>query len=353
MPSAGVLQLEFTENSAALSKEKSKADKKYIKRMSKSFSIPLLLEQVFGVFILIAVCITMMFIRTVVFHQPSFSLKTFAEFLGQSNNSDWLTNFFSLFSYFACMFVVFVLIAALLKQNPFKTIPMKITHPELILPLIAIGMLVSIIGDLYANYFQSILQVFNLQVVLDQFSFPDNVPALIVYFFTLSIFAPFCEEFIFRGLIMQNLRKFGDFFAVLISSLLFAILHGNLQQTPFAFVVGFALGFAVIETGSIFVGILLHFSINTVSLIFTGISFYAGDKISNITYFIYIAVIVVLSVISVISLKKKNFFKGISKRYFDYTVSVPQAVGVFVKTPAFIVFLVFYCLSMLLTVKPI
>lgn len=345
--------MENNGNSAALRSEKSKADKKYLKRMSNSFSIPLLLYLATGVIVPILAAIAMMLIRTAFSHQSYFNIKFFYTFISQTNNSDCISNFFSQFSYFVCMFIIFGMIAAIIKQNPFKTTLIKITHPEFILPLVAIGMLFSIIGDLYAEYFQYILGNFNLQVELDQFSFPNNVPALIVYFFTISIFAPFCEEFIFRGLILQNLRKFGNFFAIFASSLLFAILHGNLQQTPFAFVVGIALGIIVVETGSIFAGILLHFCINTISLIFTGISYYGGDTPANIIYVIYIAVVIILSIISVIWLKKNSFFKGITKRYFREDISVPATLGVFAKTPGFIVFASIFSLLMLLTIRHI
>jgi uncharacterized protein len=348
----GGVKVDYPGDLSALRFAKAQADKKRLKKMANAFSIPLALEQVFGVAALLISGVILMLVRVSVMHKTgSFSLTSFKSFLLQSNNSDWLSNAFSAFAYFSYMFIPFVMIAAILRQNPLKTVPLKIRHPELILPAISIGLLFSVAGEVYSNYFQSILQFFNLQVKLDQFSFPSNTPALIVYFFELSIFAPICEEFIFRGMILQNLRKYGDFFAVLVSSLMFGILHGNLSQAPFAFIVGIALGLVVIETGSIFVSMLLHCCINTVSLIFSGLAYYAGDDMSNRIYAVYILAVCVFAVISFVSLRKNGFFKGSHERYFSEEISVPQAVGIFAKTPGFIVFVSLYAILMLLSLQ--
>ena len=57
-------------------------------------------------------------------------------------------------------------------------------------------------------------------------------------FIYASILAPISEEILFRGLIQHSLLPFGKKFAVFGSALLFGIFHGNLAQTPFAFLAG-------------------------------------------------------------------------------------------------------------------
>lgn len=337
---------------SALRFAKYKADKKYIKKLSNAFSVPLVLEQVFANVIFIIVGIMVMLIRISVLHEfDSFNFATFLDFLAQSDTSDCLNNIAYALTYFSYMSIPLVLIAAVLRQNPFRRIPMKVRRPDLILPSIVIGLALSVIGLLYSSYFEYLLSSFNLEVNLPQSDFPNNVPALIFYVIEISVFAPILEELIFRGMILQNLRKYGDFFAILVSSILFAFLHGNFSQTPFAFVVGLALGFTVIETGSIFICILLHCCVNTISTIISGIGYYYGDDIANITYFIYAVVIIALAVFIIIRLKKKNFFKGIKERYFSETMPVPHAFAIFAKTPGFIIFVSIYGVLMLLTLK--
>ena len=53
--------------------------------------------------------------------------------------------------------------------------------------------------------------------------------------------APLIEEFIFRGAVLKTLEPFGKWFALLASSLAFALMHGNFAQIPFAMAAGLIL----------------------------------------------------------------------------------------------------------------
>lgn len=93
-----------------------------------------------------------------------------------------------------------------------------------------------------------------------------------LYFLQAAILPAFLEELLFRGAIMQSLRPFGDRFALVVSSLLFALAHGNLVQAPNAMLSGLVLGYFALYAGSLFPSILMHFVNNglvAVSLLFT------------------------------------------------------------------------------------
>ena len=80
----------------------------------------------------------------------------------------------------------------------------------------------------------------------------------------ITIMAPVVEELLFRGAIQGHLlRKWKKpLWAIVVSSLIFGIVHGNWVQAPFAFVVGLALGWIYYHTGSLLPGstIVLPFS---------------------------------------------------------------------------------------------
>ena len=76
-------------------------------------------------------------------------------------------------------------------------------------------------------------------------------------FLYMAIFAPIFEEILFRGLILRNLLPYGKKFAILASSFLFGMFHGNLLQSPYAFLVGLVLGYTAVEY-SISWAIVLH-----------------------------------------------------------------------------------------------
>ena len=75
--------------------------------------------------------------------------------------------------------------------------------------------------------------------------------------------APLIEEFIFRGAVLKTLEPFGKWFALLTSSLAFALMHGNFAQIPFAMAAGLILGYIAMEY-SIWYSLLLHISNNLI-----------------------------------------------------------------------------------------
>lgn len=94
---------------------------------------------------------------------------------------------------------------------------------------------------------------------------PEKTGEIIVYSIFVCIIAPITEEFLFRGVILRSLSKYGTVFAGVTSAVLFGLLHGNFQQTPMAFLVGLVLAYAAIRTGSLRLPILIHFVVNTSS----------------------------------------------------------------------------------------
>lgn len=82
-------------------------------------------------------------------------------------------------------------------------------------------------------------------------------------FLYASILAPIVEEVLFRGYVLRTLRPYGKRFAVFGSAFLFAIFHGNLLQTPYAFLMGLVLGYVTVEY-SIFWSVALHMFNNLV-----------------------------------------------------------------------------------------
>lgn len=77
-----------------------------------------------------------------------------------------------------------------------------------------------------------------------------------------GILAPICEEIMFRGIIIDKLRKYGDTAAIVTAAILFGLFHGNLFQCFYAAALGLALGYLKVRTNSLRYSILLHMIIN-------------------------------------------------------------------------------------------
>lgn len=73
----------------------------------------------------------------------------------------------------------------------------------------------------------------------------------------VGLLGPVAEELIYRGFVLRSLERYGKVFAILVSSLLFGFMHGNLAQIPYAIAVGIVLGYVALEY-SIEWAIVLH-----------------------------------------------------------------------------------------------
>lgn len=91
-----------------------------------------------------------------------------------------------------------------------------------------------------------ILNLFGLSIlaILDSVSGQSDTFGMFLY---ASILAPISEEILFRGFIQRSLMPYGKKFAIFCSAFLFGLFHGNLAQTPYAFVVGLVLGYTAAE----------------------------------------------------------------------------------------------------------
>ena len=76
------------------------------------------------------------------------------------------------------------------------------------------------------------------------------------------IIAPIGEELMFRKLLIDRARRYGDGTAILSSSLLFALFHGNLFQIFYAFFLGLIMGYMYTLSGKIRYSVALHMFIN-------------------------------------------------------------------------------------------
>lgn len=80
------------------------------------------------------------------------------------------------------------------------------------------------------------------------------------------VIAPVAEEFLFRRLLLERLRPYGDRFAILTSALCFGLFHGNLNQFFYAFTVGALFAYVILRTGCLWQTILLHALTNASSV---------------------------------------------------------------------------------------
>lgn len=88
----------------------------------------------------------------------------------------------------------------------------------------------------------------------------------------LGILVPISEELVFRGLLFQRLRERGTFLqAALYSAVVFGLMHMNMVQMLYGFILGMMLAYVYEKYGSVKAPILAHMTMNLLSVTATKI----------------------------------------------------------------------------------
>lgn len=274
-------------------------------------------------------------------------------------------------SYGAIYLLMFMLPVAFLKlfvkKTGFVYTPMKtnIRLPRLILPIV-LGGIVLIMAQAYIN--ASIVNIFNysafMEEIMDDSSEKIEGYQLVLQFIVIAVVPAFCEEFLFRGAILTNCLPFGRTNAILISSLLFALMHQNAAQTLYTFAAGIFLGIIYERTESIWPGTFLHLVNNATSLVLSVFSQKLGERgQTDLAWMIlegvlYVAGMICIAILVIRMAPKKNhiedgvFGKSLpaTDHYAEYPVTPTQAVRHFFNLPMvlFVAFSLLQVVSLLL-----
>ena len=193
-----------------------------------------------------------------------------------------------------------------------EIIQVKRVRPGTAVPLVFSALAVSFTADYLADLVNGSLGLFGIENGIDLSTNAKSLVEIILGIIAVAIIPPLVEEFVFRGILLGKLRKYGDAFAVFMSSVLFALMHGNIVQIPFTFIVGLVLAFMTVKTESVLPAIVVHFIINFRSELFSTLidNMLIDGNTLDIIYLVFLFVFFVLGIISSAVLsKRKDFFK--------------------------------------------
>ena len=129
------------------------------------------------------------------------------------------------------------------------------------------------------------------------------------------------EEFLYRKLFCRELTVHGSAFAVISSSLLFALMHFSSYTFPYAFICGLVIGFVYIKTGSVRYTVAIHFANNFLSYLLSVI----GAGMDHTAYFkMLMAIVIVLCALALAAIYfilPNNYEKFSSKEYANVSSS--------------------------------
>ncbi len=126
-------------------------------------------------------------------------------------------------------------------------------------------------------------------------------------FFAVVILAPVFEEILCRGLILNTLHKtMPKWCAIVLSSAIFGIIHGNPIQFIYATALGIILGWLYTKFDSIWIPILCHLAFNLTS---TLLGYLPENDIVNVITGLLIFASIPVFVLAIIYINLKNFKK--------------------------------------------
>ena len=125
----------------------------------------------------------------------------------------------------------------------------------------AIGTTIYLVLDWGLGYFNRSLEISEI------FSFDKLGIETIIWGICVIIVAPITEEYIFRGVLLSGLKRYGERFAIISTSVLFGLIHGNLYQGISVTLFAMLLAYITIKKESILPAIGLHMANNLFSVV--------------------------------------------------------------------------------------
>lgn len=182
---------------------------------------------------------------------------------------------------------------------------------------IGIGVCVYILNIFIATFFGVIIQLFGYRYSPSApiESYPFYM--LIVNTLFTAVLPAVCEETAHRGMLLKGLSSTGKIKAIVISSILFGLLHMNIEQFFYATIIGFFVGYLAVKCDSIYPAMIIHFMNNflNVYMSFSQVNSLPLGKayssfmsiISNnvIVGMLLVVIVVFLLVMAIISLVRK------------------------------------------------
>ena len=117
------------------------------------------------------------------------------------------------------------------------------------------------------------------EVSFDYFQTGQSTMLVLLY---TCILAPITEELLFRGFLLKSLSVVSTRFGVIVTALLFGLMHGNVQQGILGVLVGLFLGKIVIRHNSLTPSILVHIALNTSSTLISVLLALLPENIGNV-----------------------------------------------------------------------
>lgn len=141
----------------------------------------------------------------------------------------------------------------------------------------------------------------------------------------VGLVAPVFEEIVFRGLILNELKKgFPLWFAVIAQGILFGVFHFNIVQGLYASVLGILFGLVYTKMKNIWAPIVLHILINSSSYIISKLTFLDIPDFISVLVIILSFIVVTIGVVLIILYPEKEWNQDDYHEKIDVTKKLEE-----------------------------
>lgn len=263
--------------------------------------------------------------------------------------AQWVIN--DIFAYVIPIALLWFLLRDFIKQNSKEKPKFNYAMLLLYLPaMVFIGMLGSVLTQYFTDFLNWLFGTGELKDALQSVTPTSNEKAWLFLLF-VGIIAPIAEEIIYRGMILRGLLPFGEWLAVGLSSVIFGLIHGNLDQFAYSAFVGVILGIVTVKSNSIIPSIFLHATNNfMVSLLNKSQYLYSGNDVPTLFdnildiiktgWTLFCGACYYFGILAVFAL---IFYKGFTLKKANSTLSPRERLKLTIINPAFLIAIVLLC----------
>ena len=242
-----------------------------------------------------AVQFVIMFVHMSVFilqgmngENAGFSIETFEQ------ETYKYANLYSIASSIVCIlvFVILLLIEVYIQKKKGIYTKSYKTRPLAYLITVGIGITASfgVNGLIEITGISKLFPLYQEEYV--EMLFHDNV---IITIISSVILAPILEELVFRRFVFKRMRENVNYItATVLSSLIFGVVHGNMVQAVFAFIIGIILCYVYEKFNNLIVPIFLHAVVNATSVVVAYAPVFEKIEMTGLQYILFTIVCVLL-----------------------------------------------------------
>lgn len=195
---------------------------------------------------------------------------------------EWLLGICNLILPAAGLILAFGVIWWAVRNSPMRLkISLYLPHRAELWLFVPVFLGVNLVCSLGTSLLQRFLETYTGYQVPAGVQLPESGFATLLYYIGICVVPAIFEELFVRGAVQKLLAHWGAWFSIVVSSVLFALLHQDIAQMPSVFVASILMGLAAYCTGSLAAGMVVHLANNTMSFCFL----YATQKLDGVSAF--------------------------------------------------------------------